>query len=129
MHRVCRPVEALDERAAGAANRLVPQLRGLLGPAGAREVDVVGLVGGVDEASVGGVERRVGPLAADVAADDVAVGGHGRITTLSPSPDLMAAKPSSMRSSGRTWVTIRRARSTLRPSHSSVMRYWRGVAP
>src|SRR5215213_98427 len=81
-----------------------PEARFLLGPAGMGEGDVVGDVGRCHQAAVGGVQGRVGALAADVAADQVRP-GHGTTTIFSPSPERMVSNASPILSRGNWWVT------------------------
>ena len=93
-----------DEPGHRPFDRADPEVGILLGPRRIRERQVVGLVRGRHERSVGGVQRGVRSLAADVAADDVRA-AHGMITIFRPAPDRIVSNASPICSSGNRCVT------------------------
>ena len=93
-----------DEPGHRPLDRADPQVGVLLGPGRVRERQVVRLVRGRHQRAVGGVQRGVRPLAADVAADDVRA-AHGMITIFRPAPERIVSNASPICSSGNRCVT------------------------
>ena len=91
-----------------------PRVWVLLGGAGERERQVVGLVRGGDERPVRRIQRAVRPLRTDVAADHVRT-RHGRMTVFRPDPERIVSNACAISSRGNRCVTTR-ARSSCRRS-------------
>src|SRR6266508_2845301 len=109
-----RPLRHLGQQPRDrGVQRRGPQSGVLLGPARVGEGHVVSLVGGGHQGAVGRVERRVGPLAADVAADHVGR-AHGRMTIFSPAPERIVSNAWPISSSGKRWVTTAASSSRRR---------------